>query len=103
MGLPSELEKFLQDKFPGCVVKHINNVEPGDLDPAALAELDQRRQEILDRDRQSLRNGVCGNCGAKYPGEWPPPDEVGLAEGWGLYTDEEDEPVLLVCPCDDAD
>lgn len=100
-NIPPELREGLEKMFPGFKIRHINDIDPGELPPEIVAEADQKRAEIMAEALDSLIEGKCYDCGKKYPGEWPPPDGVPMVDGWGVYFDEKDEPAMLVCPCDE--
>ena len=90
--MEEEIVKALQEQHPGCKI-----VFAGD-EPNSEAAQKMIRQ-MQEQMQQSLRDGVCSDCGAKYPGHWPPNGVLVLADGWGVASDlVTDEPLGLLCP-----
>lgn len=95
----AEIEKLLQEQFPGMKVVCAGD-NPGELPPGVAKAM----ASIEESHMLSLVNGTCIDCGAQMPGydqldndDWKP------ADGWTWFVEHGTRnPTAWQCPACDA-
>jgi roadblock/LC7 domain-containing protein len=99
MEAMEEIEKFIQDKFPGMKV-----ICAGDTPGELPEELREQMQEIEAAFAHSMLHGLCIDCGAKMEGyeQITEKDDWAPTAGWRYFTNvATGEPQGWQCPeCD---
>ena len=76
--------KQLKELHPSCRVRFAGDA-PADSDEHQRAiEVRRKLDEVFSA---KLKEGVCMDCGEKYPVSWPPHESDELADGWVVLSD----------------
>jgi hypothetical protein len=97
----AEIERRLKEMYPGMEVKFAGDEDPAELPQQMISQSDQ----MFAFWRDTLKKGVCRDCGKKIPMEpWPPENGTELPEDWNLYCTPDEKPMFLICSeCEEED
>jgi hypothetical protein len=97
MDVAADIVTELQALHPGC-----NIVFAGDAPGGVPPELQTKIDLIMAATEWALMRGLCFDCGANIPLDWPPTEGVRLPEGWAVFRQPNGDPAMLQCPDCDA-